>query len=252
VAMTKALREYYEQNPLMVSSPFGGVEGIRREVLMPVLEALEISFGGRRVFDAGCGRGFIGDLVRDAGGQYTGMDFVRSREGFPFVYGEATFLPIRDASFDAVLCIDVFEHIADGLAAAREFRRVLRPGGFVFLSSPNYANTAGVVKWFCETAGWYEKNTWAPFRQWQPQEWETMLTLGRARRQFREAGFTRCQCIAHDGEVGLGLFPWIDHKRMPEAVKFRLQRLFARIGPSIARACPWTSLHGFWRMDVDD
>lgn len=250
--MSKSLREFYANNPLMVSSPFGGVDGIRRELIDPLFAELGIRFDNRRVLDVGCGRGFLGDIVREQGGVYHGLDLVRSRQGFPLTLGEATALPFANASFDAVSCVDVFEHIEHGGVAAREFRRVLRPGGFVFLSSPNYANVAGLVKWVYEAAGWYERNTWAPFRHWQPQEWETMLTLGKVRRLFAAAGFGRMQCIAHGGEVGLGLCPWIDHPRMPEAIQFRLQRLFAKVGPPIGQAFPTTSLHGFWRMDVHD
>jgi hypothetical protein len=42
----------------------------------------------------------------------------------------------------------------------------------------------------------------------------------------------------------------MDHPRMPEAVQFRLQRWFARVGPAVAAAAPTLSLHNFWRVDV--
>jgi SAM-dependent methyltransferase len=45
-------------------------------------------------------------------------------------------LPIRDASVDGVLCEMVLEHVLDAASALGELRRVLKPGGRVFLAVP--------------------------------------------------------------------------------------------------------------------
>lgn len=247
--MKNGVRAYYRDNPLMVSSPFGGVDGINRDLVLEVFAKLGIDLSGRKVLDVGCGRGFFGDVVREFGGEYTGVDFVVSRRGFRLVLADAARLPFPDATFDVLCCIDAFEHFPDSDAAAAEFRRVLRPDGLVFLSVPNYSNIAGIVKKVSEAIGWYAKDTWAPFRNWQPQELEKALTARRIRRTFRRAGFANLERIAHGPEVGLGLFPWVEHSRMPEAIKFRLQRLFAMVGPPIAQICPGASLHAFWRIE---
>jgi SAM-dependent methyltransferase len=245
-----AVAEFYRANPRMVSSPFGGVDGIRSDLLSEVWTQLDIDSANKRVLDIGCGRGFVEDLVRERGGRYTGADFVVSRRGFPLVQADSAALPFADASFDLALCVDAFEHFPNPDRAAREIRRVLRPGGVFFLSAPNYGNVAGVVKRVYEGLGWYAPKTWAPFGRWQPQEFELPLTGGFVRRVFTRAGFRAMRRIGHGAEVGLGLFPWIDHPRMPEAIQFRLQWLFARIGPPIAAAAPTLSLHNFWRMDA--
>lgn len=54
-----------------------------------------------------------------------------------FVNADATALPFPDESFDAVTFFDVLEHVPDDVAAAREAMRVLRPGGWIMVSSPN-------------------------------------------------------------------------------------------------------------------
>lgn len=64
----------------------------------------------------------IGDDVWD----YRGVDVVAS----------AFELPIRDETFDAVLCIQVLEHLNSPARAFAEFHRILRPGGRVFVSFP--------------------------------------------------------------------------------------------------------------------
>lgn len=248
--MSRKIRAFYRENPLLVSSPFGGVSGANRDLFDDVINRLSLPIEGTSILDVGCGRGFAGEIIRAHGGRYTGVDLVPNGVGFPLAVADATRLPFPDASFGGVFCIDVFEHIPEGAIAAREFRRVLRPGGYVFLSAPNYGNVAGLVKWWCEAMGFARKNTWAPFRRWQPQEFEQALTTRKVRRLFLGAGFARARRIGHAPEVGLGMFPWIDHPKMPEAIQFRLQRLFASIATGTARVCPGASLHQFWKFEV--
>jgi SAM-dependent methyltransferase len=242
------VRAYYEQHPLMVSSPFGGIDGVNRDLLLDVWRRLDVNVAGRAILDVGCGRGHVGEFVEEQGGTYTGVDFVASRAGFHLALADAVRLPFTDGSFDGVFCIDAFEHFPGPGKAVCEFRRVLRPGGFIFLSTPNYGNVAGIVKWYCERYGRYGKDTWAPFRHWQPQELERPLTRRAVSRLFRDGGFTHLRWIGHADEAGLGLFPWIAHPRMPEAVMFRLQRIFGSMGRTVVRLWPGASLHTFWKI----
>lgn len=239
---------FYRDNPRMISSPFGGVEGIDADLLRWALKEVAFSVAGKSVLDIGCGRGFAREVVEGDGGHYTGLDFVRSATGFQLAIGDACMLPFAESSFDAAICLDAFEHFPDPDAAACEIRRVLRPGGEFFLSAPNYSNVAGLVKRAYEFIGWYERDTWAPFGRWQPQELETRLTVDLVRETFRSAGFNKIWYRGHPREVGLGLFPWVDHPKTPDAVRFRLQRLFNALGPAFVRAWPASSLHCFWKM----
>ena len=49
-------------------------------------------------------------------------------------------LPYADARFDAVVSMDVVEHLVDPLPWLRDALRVLKPGGLLFLTTPNYAS----------------------------------------------------------------------------------------------------------------
>lgn len=53
-----------------------------------------------------------------------------------FVCGDACVLPFADDSFDVATLFDVLEHIEDDRRAAQEALRVVRPGGYVLVSTP--------------------------------------------------------------------------------------------------------------------
>ncbi len=50
-------------------------------------------------------------------------------------------IPVKDASFDAIMCIEVFEHISNPNEALEEFSRILRPGGKLIITTPFCAMT---------------------------------------------------------------------------------------------------------------
>lgn len=64
-------------------------------------------------------------------------DFDASRGKVDFAC-PAHAIPTADGSFDSILCTEVLEHVPDPLAVWREFRRILKPGGRVLLSTPMY------------------------------------------------------------------------------------------------------------------
>jgi SAM-dependent methyltransferase len=60
-----------------------------------------------------------------------------------FAQADGMALPFRDGAFDLVLSHAVIEHVADAALYLRECRRVLAPGGRVFLSTAPYLSFAG-------------------------------------------------------------------------------------------------------------
>lgn len=85
-----------------------------------------------RTLEVGSGVGQLQDVVVD----YTGIDISTTAARFyhkPFVAGTATAMPFKDSEFDALWSIWVLEHIPNPETALTEIRRVVKPGGVIFL-----------------------------------------------------------------------------------------------------------------------
>ncbi|MEL7012077.1 MAG: bifunctional 2-polyprenyl-6-hydroxyphenol methylase/3-demethylubiquinol 3-O-methyltransferase UbiG [Pseudomonadota bacterium] len=102
-------------------------------------------WAGKRVLDLGCAGGFMAEALAEKGATVTGIDPAAqaieaarvhaAKTGYDITYdvGVGESLPYEDASFDAVVCVDVLEHVADLDQVLREVERVLAPGGrFLF------------------------------------------------------------------------------------------------------------------------
>jgi SAM-dependent methyltransferase len=95
-----------------------------------------------RALDVGCAGGGNTAVLRDLGWSVSGLEYsaagaeIAASRGLDVVRGDATALPFADATFDLVMSTDVWEHIEDDAAVARETARVLRPGGRALVAVP--------------------------------------------------------------------------------------------------------------------
>jgi SAM-dependent methyltransferase len=101
-----------------------------------------------RVLDVGCSSGYGAAGVAVAGPpgrvvvgvERDRAELAEGRRRLPWLTlleGDAEALPIPDRCADAVLLLDVLEHLADPAAAIAEAHRVLRPGGVLVASTPH-------------------------------------------------------------------------------------------------------------------
>ena len=87
---------------------------------------------GQRVADVGCGDRPYEPIFRDAGCEYVGCD-IEGDADVVFEPGRPIDLP--DESIDGVLSIQVLEHVWDLDWYLGECRRILKPGGWMLLST---------------------------------------------------------------------------------------------------------------------
>lgn len=101
---------------------------------------------GRTLLDVGSSTGYIADEMRIAGARVIGLDIdvpglVASRRRLPsetlLLAAAGERLPLADGSVDLVLFNHIYEHVVDPAAVMLELRRVLAPGGALFLGLDN-------------------------------------------------------------------------------------------------------------------
>ncbi|MBZ5632418.1 MAG: class I SAM-dependent methyltransferase [Acidobacteriia bacterium] len=86
----------------------------------------------KKVLEVGAGSGLLQDAVAD----YTALDISSTARRFfhkPYIEASATHMPFPDSTFDALWSIWVLEHIPNPEKALQEMRRVVKPGGYLFL-----------------------------------------------------------------------------------------------------------------------
>ena len=114
---------------------------------------------GKRILEIACGRGGFSRLLGARDASVCGADFSASAvaianerlKGHASLTGLVTYvqadvqnMPFEENSFDIVVSCETIEHVPDPRAAVREMYRVCKPGGTLFLTTPNYLNFMGL------------------------------------------------------------------------------------------------------------
>lgn len=102
---------------------------------------------GEAVLDAGCGSGRLIPFLTQAAGQegfVVELDFSEEmlkiarkkykQKNLFFLQADAQKLPFQEGSFETVICLALFPHLPNKLAALREFRRILKPGKKLYIA----------------------------------------------------------------------------------------------------------------------
>jgi ubiquinone/menaquinone biosynthesis C-methylase UbiE len=190
---------------------------------------------GLRVLDLGCGHGTItvGLAEAVAPGQVIGIDLDPARiaaatklgverdvRNVEFRVGDLTGLPFPDESFDAVFEHAVFMYLPDPLQAAREVRRMLRPGGVFGMRDTDFRATVS------GNSSPLKEQAWQLVHAWYAQR-GTDLELGRRLRQvLHDAGFVRilasATCDSYGTPDALRTFSemMVRNLRQPDLIAF--------------------------------
>ena len=104
---------------------------------------------GRRVLDAACGEGYGSALISKTASSVSAVDLSEaaiahakarySEKNLEFLVSDCRDLPFDDNEFDVIVSFETLEHLEDHQGMMTEFRRVLKPEGFLLLSSPDKA-----------------------------------------------------------------------------------------------------------------
>ena len=137
----------------------------KRDLLLPHLADLIKNIMSenhlKKALDVGCGTGRLVQFLNKSGFETFGCDISQkalkvackiNKKG-TIVRSQADKLPYADNSYDLVTAISVIEHLKPNQVVQffKEAKRVLKPGGFIFLVTPNFAAPLRFVQgknWF--------------------------------------------------------------------------------------------------------
>jgi len=104
---------------------------------------------GLNVLDAACGEGYGTALLASTASFVTGVDLSETAiehasarypsDRLEFLVSDCLELPFDDSQFDCIVSFETLEHLEDHRGLMTEFRRVLKPGGFLLISTPDKA-----------------------------------------------------------------------------------------------------------------
>lgn len=179
----------------------------RASIVSALREALP-NFSGATI-DVGCGEQPYRSLLIAPPSRverYIGIDLHNEYNDRrqPDLFWDGEKLPLDDSSIDGALLTEVLEHCPDPIAVLTEVHRVLRPGGFVFLSVP--------CIWPIHDAPW-------DFNRFTPYSLERSIRLAGFRSQTIRATGGWDRSLAQT--IGL----WVSRRPMPEFRRRLLRRL---------------------------
>lgn len=173
--MMKQQRDYYEEEYWQKGSTKWSPHN-QHPSSTPTQIINKLVYSGMYILDYGCGDcSKYGNLITSLGATYTGVDVSlkvlqecrKSSYSVTLFNGEIYSLPFVSSRFDLVLCLEVLEHLFRPDLALHNILRVLKPNGFLIISTPNIAwigNRLLMALGFFNPGGSPETSFRAPWR----------------------------------------------------------------------------------------
>lgn len=99
---------------------------------------------GKTIVDFPAGNGITSRIIKEIGGKAVPLDLFPEYFAIENLVCEraniAEGLPLLENSADMVICQEGIEHFSDQMHAFKEFNRVLKPGGALIVTTPNYSS----------------------------------------------------------------------------------------------------------------
>lgn len=117
------------------------------KIIWSLTRFVDLPLSSATCLDVGCSSGIITSYISRYFKMTIGLEYDETalkaidpaaRDLLIFIHGDAMALPIRDESVDVIICAQVYEHVPDDKVLFDEIYRVLKPGGVVFFSGPNW------------------------------------------------------------------------------------------------------------------
>jgi ubiquinone/menaquinone biosynthesis C-methylase UbiE len=174
---------------------------------MPEFKALAVRIAGTlspsaQVLEVAPGPGFLSIELARRGLQVRAVDISKTfveiarrnaaEEGVSprFELGNASALPVEDASVDFVVCRAAFKNFTEPVKALAEMRRVLRPGGVALLIDMRRDTTLSEIKRYVDGLRVSRLNRWFMMFVFRNMLIKRAYLLEEIRRMAREAGWT--------------------------------------------------------------
>ncbi len=119
---------------------------VRRELLLSLIELYRLERTAR-ILDLGCGGGYLVEFLGENGfADVYGIDIsretvrqCRERGSLRILPGDCSRTPFGGDCFDVIIAADVLEHLENPAEALREWRRILRAEGRLFITVPAFS-----------------------------------------------------------------------------------------------------------------
>ena len=185
---------------------------------------------GARVVDVGCGAGLLAGSLAAAGAGVTGIDMSPAmlaaarrhavKSGLSIDYRLTTAEALAEqepAAFDAVVCLELLEHVPDPASLVAACARLVRPGGDVFFATLNRTVAARVLAvWTAEhLLGIVPKHT---------HDWRRFIRPAELREMAEEAG------LKYMNISGLRYVPYIRWCRLTKDTSINYLGHFRKLG----------------------